>query len=705
MARAVVLWCVALALAGAVWAETELPITEVVLYSSGVGYVQRSGTVAGDAAVQLSFKTEQINDLLKSMVLLDFDGGKVSSVTYGAKDPVSKTLKAFAVNLTDNPTYGQLLNRLRGVPVEVKGAQSATGKIVGVETKKRKVGDEVVETETLTLFTDAGLVKLALDDVQSLRILDDKLNRELQDALVVVAGGLDNARKPVVVSFSGTGTRRVVVAYLTESPIWKTSYRLVMDGKTAVLQGWAVVENTSDADWTNVHLSLVSGRPISFVQDLYTPLYLPRPLVQPRLFASLQPMTYDGRLESQLDNDSPVAVLADEVRNQLTANGEVRFSVAPGKPAPAPPPNASWSQYTLTSANAQALVANTPRVRTMPAPMHTAAQRSVASAATASDLGQAFEYRIKDPVTLPRQQSALLPIVVSPLDVQPVSIYNPAVHAKYPLYGLSLKNTTGTHLMGGPITVYHANVYAGDAAIEDLTPGDERLISYGIDLGVESECERDSDDSEMLAVKLVKGTLYLKHKFVRSVSYTFRVTDAKARTLIVEQPYEKGWTLKAPAKYDERTDNLYRFKVKAEGKAPVKFIVTEEKSDLEEYAVVDLDRDTILAFLSTGSMEIPAEMREALKRVAAKRAEISELERRRGQAQGEIQSISGEQERIRRNMGQLDHGSDLYKRYLRKLDNQETYIETLRKRIEALQAQVNAKYYELTTYVNGLELR
>ncbi len=714
MARGVFVWLVALVVAGAVWAEgAELPITEVVLYSSGVGYVQRSGTVTGDATVQLSFKTEQINDLLKSMVLLDLDGGKVSSVTYGAKDPVSKTLKAFAVDLTDNPSYGQLLSRLRGVPVEVKGAQTVTGKIVGVEMKKRKVGADILEQEMLTLYTDAGLVKLPLDDVQSLRILDEKLNKELQDALGVVAAGLDNGRKPVVVSFTGAGERHVVVGYLAETPIWKTSYRLVLGDDTAALQGWAVVENTSDADWTGIHLSLVSGRPISFIQDLYTPLYLARPLVQPRLFASLQPIAYGAQLESFDDNGSATDkktadILVNGVRagdgTTLTGNTQT-FTATPPMAGPGRPMTGVVAGLAgfQTDGSVQELVAAQPRLSMMPEPMHAVAQRTVASAANATDLGQAFEYAIKAPVTLPRQQSALLPIVAGAVEAWPVSIYNPAVHTKYPLYGLTLKNTTGVHLMSGPITVYNKNVYAGDASIEDLSPNEERLISYGIDLGVESETKTEGSGKEIVAVKLVKGVLYLNHKFVRTTSYTFRVTDAKARTLVIEQPLETGWKLTTPAKADERTDTLYRFRVKLDGKAPVKFAVAEEKTDYESFAVLGLARETIVAYLTNATISDP--MRAALRRVAEKKAELEELERRREQAQGEIQSMAGEQERIRRNMAQLDHTSELYKRYLRKLDDQESYIETLHKRIDTLQAQENARSSELNAYVDDLDLR
>jgi len=679
---------------------TDVPITQVVLFSSGMGYVQRSGTLTGNATVQLSFKTEQINDLLKSLVLLDLDGGKVGAVTYGAKDPVSKTLKAFAVNITDNPTLGQLLNRLRGVPVEVDAGQKLTGKIVGVEIKKKKVGEETLDSEILTLFTDAGLVKVTLEEISTLRLLDEKLNKELQDALGVMASGLDNQRKPVSIDFTGDGKHRVVVGYLTETPIWKTSYRLVLGDTASLLQGWAIVENTSEADWTNIHLSLVSGRPISFIQDLYTPLYLPRPLVVPDLYASLRPVHYGADMAGERNREDttssepelpkPPKVSADDV---VATDGSVDVRSVNGRMVYS---SANVAANILMDAGKQTSVKTAPVMPRAP-------QRPVASAATASDLGQAFEYAIKDPVTLPRQQSALLPIVAGAVDAWKVSIYNPTVHDKYPLYGLRVKNTTGVHLMGGPVTVYSGDTYAGDATIEDLQPGEQRLLSYAIDLGVESMREGANTQSEMVGVKIVKGVLYMKRKYQRTLTYTFKAKDGKERTLIVEHPVDEGWSLVAPAKPDERTDALYRFNVKLDGTAPVKLTVAEEQNTEEAFRLLDLDRDNIEIYLKQGKLS--NEMRDVLQHLSLKKIEMAELRRRWQQAQQEIQTIGTEQDRIRRNMGQIEHGSDLYKRYLKKLDVQETRIDQLRLRISTLQTQENTRRAELEEYLLALELR
>lgn len=695
MTRISLMFLALLALSAA-WA-TELPITHVVLFSSGVGYFERAGTVNDATTVELSFKPEQINDLLKSMVLLDMDGGRIGAVTYGAKDPVSKTLQAFAVNITDNPSRALLLNRLRGAPAEVKtGGVLITGKIIGVETKKSLLEQEVMEREILSVLTDEGIKSVRLEDVTAVRLLDPRLNKEFQEALTVVASGLDNQRKPVAITFTGKGERRVLVGYLAETPLWKTAYRLVANEKEAVLQGWAVVENTGDADWTNVRLSLVSGRPVSFIQDLYTPIYVPRPLVKPEVIASLAPVAYndDNTITDALDS---------------TARSREAASTAFSHATPTPPSPAGVRPQ-LTMANARQMATGVTFRDSLQQAGNYNNQKAIAeqvrtsviSAAQATDLGQAFEYAITEPVTLPRQQSALLPIVTGNVNATRVSIYNPQVHAKFPLYGMRVKNTTGLHLMGGPITVYNDGVYAGDATIEDLQPNAQRLISYAIDLGV--ECERDEKEShsEILAFKVAKGVLYVTEKYRQRVDYTAKSTDGKARTLVIEHAFREGWDLVEPKKADEHTDTLYRFDVPVNATGVAKLPVVEEYTVSEGMRIVNLEAQTIVGYLKNGKMS-PA-VRDVMQRVVSMQSVLQEYRRKRMQHQQAIDTITIEQRRIRQNMGALDHSSGLYKRYVAKLNDQESYIEQLRRQIDALRGKEEAQRKELEAYVANLKL-
>src|ERR1700722_16264305 len=287
--------------------SVQLPIGQVVLFSSGVGYFQREGQIDGDARVGLSFPVQDINDLIKSMVLRDLDGGHVSAVSYDSNAPVEKTLSSFAVNLSTNPTFGQALNRARGEKVEVVLQQAnaaqpgtMTGSIMGVEAQQQPAGkDGVVNIEQLNMWCADGMRSVKLSEVQRVRFLNPIMDNEVRKALETLTQSHDTQKKAVSLNFVGEGKRDVRVGYVIENPIWKTSYRLVL-GKAKedkpFWQGWAVVENATDEDWKDVRMALVSGRPISFQMDLYTPLYVPRQTVVPELFASLRPVTYNRDL-------------------------------------------------------------------------------------------------------------------------------------------------------------------------------------------------------------------------------------------------------------------------------------------------------------------------------------------------------------------------------------------------------------------------
>ena len=279
-----------------------LPITRVVLFNSGVGYFSRSGEVEGDARVDLTFPESDINDLLKSMVLEDFGKGRISAVSYDSREPIARTLSSFAINLNNNPTFAGIVSQMRGERIEVAVSPTAsnqpgklTGTIVGIEHQKVPAGTQTIDAEVLNMWCAEGMRAVKLTDIQSLRFSNPVIESEFRRALEVLALSHDSQKKAVQLHFAGEGKRKVQVGYVVEAPIWKTSYRLVMDEKAKpYLQGWAMVENPTDEDWTGVRMALISGRPISFKMDLYNPLYVPRPTVEPELFASLRPPTYSG---------------------------------------------------------------------------------------------------------------------------------------------------------------------------------------------------------------------------------------------------------------------------------------------------------------------------------------------------------------------------------------------------------------------------
>ena len=675
--------------------KASIPLQRVVLFNSGVGFFEHNGSVEDDAKVEMRFNVRDINDLLKSMVVQDFDKGQVSAVNYGSKDPITKTLKTFGVDLTTNPTMGQLLNQMRGEKVAIEAPAKIAGMILGVETRKKKVGDnEFQEIEILNLVTDGGLRSVPLETVSSIKLANETLDAELNKALVLLASAHSTDKKAVSLNFVGKGKRRVRVGYIQETPVWKTTYRLVLGDKQPLLQGWAIVENTSEQDWSKVDLTLVSGRPISFTMDLYDPLYVPRPQVEMELYASLRPQTYGqdlGRREQ-------------EFAKLKEAQADAVAGLAMRKAAPAGEGKGEGRQNAMQE---RALAAAAPaakrgRDRADEALERGDLRQGMRSVATAGDVGESFQYAIDTPVNLPRQQSAMLPIVSEEVKGDKVSIYNPNVHAKHPLRGLRFTNSTKLHLMQGPITVFDDDVYAGDAKIEDIPPQSQRLISFAMDLDTEVAPLSKSKPEEWLSVKIVKGTLHASKKYVRSTEYTVKNSGRKAKTVLIESALDANWKLIQPKEPAEKTRDLYRFAVEAKPGDPAKLTVEEERTETQYVALTNMDDNSVRFYMS---MPVVGEkVKLALAEVIKRKLEAQQVAAKRQQAEQRIREIEQDQTRISRNMAQLDRQSDVYKSYVKKFSDQEGEIEKLRGQIAELQSQEQSLRKALDEYLLGLDL-
>jgi hypothetical protein len=673
-------------------APEKLPIQRVVLFNSGVGFFEHHGTVDGDATIDFSFRVDDINDLLKSMVVQDLGGGQISTVTYGSRDPVTKTLESFAINLTNNPSLGQLLGQIRGENIEIDAPTRLQGTIVGVETQKKSVGEnQTVEIEYLTVLTSGGLRRIALDSIGRIKLANPALDAELRRALEVLAMGHATDKKTVSLKFVGDGERKVRVGYIEQTPIWKTSYRLVLeDEDKAFLQGWAIVQNTTETDWQDVNLSLVSGRPISFVMDLYSPLYVPRPEVVPELYASLRPQVYEQALERRRSED--------EV--------EMQFGAAPAESAPAAEPAGRAKSPSARDARTAASGLQRGEAlgrrldRAFMSDAHALAE-SVQAAAQGADVGELFQYDIENAVTLARQQSAMLPIVNQSIEGRKVSIYNAAVHAKHPLDGFELKNTSDLHLMQGPVTVFDGGVYAGDARIPQLPPGSEQLLSYALDLDIEVAPTGDARPQHLVSARIDNGVLFATYKQSRNQSYTVKNSGDEAKTVLVEHPMQQQWKLLSPEP-TEKTRDVYRFAVTAKPGEPAALEIDEEQLVRQTVAITKLSGAGMRIYLSAET--ISNEVKQALREVVKQQSEIAELARRKQQLEQEIATISQEQERIRGNIEAIDRNTDLYNRYIKKFADQEDQVERNREEIRTIEQQINAAQQSLEEYLSNLSV-
>jgi hypothetical protein len=666
-----------------------LPISQVVLFNSGVGYFQRNGQVEGDARVDLQFQTGDINDLIKSLVIED-SKGKVLPLRYDSQEPIEKTLRSFAINLSTNPSFGQILNQARGEKVELTLVANnsglpgtITGTIIGMESAHRlptPSSAATVDMEIVNLNCAEGIRNVPINQIQRLRFMNPIIENELRRALEVVASGHDSLKKYVRLGFRGEGKRDVKVGYVTENPIWKTSYRIVLDkdGKTKLL-GWANIENTSDEDWHDVKLTLVSGRPISFQMDLYPPLFIPRPTVEPELFASLRPPTYSGPLTNlpnigqfgiqgfagggglNMQGGGGFNAQGGFGMNQMLNGGNALFNgqgIAgfgggvqgqigqSGMGNSINPMNLGLNRYQNFNVDN-----NTTNVKQtfqdwqnrrnagkgeqqqlegaqqgQPGnPRGQAAQQQakqigsiltgvdpelIESALTAEELGNPARFLIEEKVSLPRQQSAMLPILEQVIDATRVSIYNPRVQAKHPLLGLKIKNNSKQSLMQGPIAIYDDSQYAGDARILDLQPGEERFVSYAIDIGTEVVPFDKVIPAPEMTAKMENGRLNVQYKLRTTRTYLIKNRSPENRKVVIEQATRDGWKFTearkvvqiAPGKKGddgmekdatwkagdvekptERTRDLYRFTVDVKPGDTVKYEVSEELPRIDPF--------------------------------------------------------------------------------------------------------------------------
>ncbi|MCC6284809.1 MAG: hypothetical protein IT439_05830 [Phycisphaerales bacterium] len=667
-------------------ADDVVPLTSITLYRSGVGYFQRTGMVSGDASIQLRFKTDQINDILKSMVLLDLGGGQIDAVSYSSKEPLEKRLAAFAVNIADGPDMPKLLSRLRGAPLAVVTPDGTiSGTILSVEQQTVAEGQSSFGTHFVNLVTATGIRSVKVRDISSFDILDKQLAEELSRALAALAEHRTDLVKAVDLSFRGQGGRQVMVAYTHEMPVWKTSYRLILpekdDGQPAI-QGWAIVENTTDEDWNGVKLSLVAGQPIGFTMDLYQPLFVPRPEVPVPVMRGVGPVVYDGaeRLLG-LQDAAPAPASAPMAKAMRDAE---RRGAAPGR---------AGGQGIAEQAASEG--AYEPSGDDM---MNYAAR----SQARAGEIGEVFQYTLSNPVTIERQQSAMLPILTSNLEGRRVSIYNEGVLEKNPMRGVELTNSSDLQLLPGPISVFDGPAFAGDAQIGHVSVGEKRLLSYAVDLEVDVSSE-EAWAYDVTAVRIVQGTVVQTVKNTQTKTYRISNKDKKRpRTVIVEHPRLDGWTLVNPKEPKEKTDSLYRFQVDVVADKAAELSVQQEQVSTQRAFVLDTDMNTLMGFQAKGKLSKAAI--EAVNRAFELQRQVRQTEQRIAELEAEVRDITADQGRIRSNMGSVDRNSDLYRRYVTKLGEQETRLEQIARDTDAAQIELQARRDALNAYVSALSV-
>lgn len=671
---------------------SSLPIRRVILYSNGVAYIERRGMISGNAEISLSFKQSQVDDVLKSMVVLDLGQGKIGAVSYNSSAPASaRTAEIpFSVDAESGSEgtggLAEVLSQMQGAKVAVTSAKaSAVGSILTVE-KRSIAGEKDKPSSTgyfLVIASDAGEISgFDLSEVKSIKILDDGTKRDISEFANAMASTRRRDAKTIVVTSNGTGQREMVVSYTIAAPIWKTTYRVVLDkeGKP-FFQGWAIVDNVSDEDWQSVQLSLVSGSPVSFIQNLQKPLYRYRPVIPIPDDLNLDPQVYDA--ENEVGSGSG------------TGNG---YGSGSGSG------NGDGNGYGAVSVNSS--MVSVDGVETSISDSLINQQSGVQTAATGSELGDLFEYRISEPVTVSRNRSALIPIVQTMMDGERVSIYNESFRQDRPMGGMMLTNTTPLTFEGGSLTVLDRDAYAGEALMERLKPKEHRLISFALDLGTKVSTESKADVRPAQLIKVVKGVFQAHYFKTEEKIYKIANQTDREKVVYIEHPVRQNWGLSDETVAPETvTDRFYRFRIVLKPFEKVELPVTERLGLMDSYALSNLSTDQVELFVSR--RYINAATRDKLLKLITLRQQIYDENVKLQTLRAELSNIEDDQKRLRSNIESLaktPEAKSLIARYVAKAGEQETRIEAIEKERKAVAEAKDRLEDQLASEIAAFEI-
>jgi hypothetical protein len=661
--------------------QDALPVRRVILYKHGVGYFERIGQVEGDAEVDMNFKAEDMSDLLKSLTVLDLGGGDVQTIAYDSTKTVEQQLGEYTFDLRNAKSLPEILMQMKGSEVTLSVADRPyAGRVLAVEKRTRVTKDGQEESYRLSLLLNQGVVKAwGLREINDLQFTDPRLQSELAKYLATLFSQHRRDEKTVTIRTTGEGARDLFAGYVQEQPVWKVSYRVVADeAGEALLQAWAIVDNVSGADWENVDLSLVSGLPVSFRQNLYDPHFVERPLIQLQRETAGAPVRYGGGRRLREKGSS-----ADEKREMARMEAFDRSGAVPAGEA-----GAMADRLMAASAPRPDMMANMARQ----------AARTVAQEA-----GALFVYKIDTPVTIRRDRSALLPIANSKIEANRVAIYNENNRRKNPMDGLRLTNTTGLTLEGGPMTVIEGDTYVGEALMDTLKPDEERYISFAVDLGTRVDPRYGSHSERITLVTIRDGVMIHHYKQRATKTYTIENIEDKVKTVVVEHPIRRGWNLIRPETPREKTDEVYRFEVEAPAKKTVKLEVVEEHPGTRTFQLRSLSDDQIALFLR--QKYIDEATRAVLKKIVDLQAQIRDLQRENAELRTERDRIFKDQQRLRENLKSLGEGDmerNLRSRYITQWDRQEDRLQALRKSLEANHAKLRKLENELRKLIGNI---
>ena len=656
----------------------ELALKRVVLSTGGVGYFEYEAAVEGNATLALDVPLDQVDDVLKSLVVYDA-GGSAGEITLPGREPLVQSFVDLPFDRAALGSAVSLLNALQGAEIRVTAPKAISGRLVHVDEETVRGAGGAAETRSrVSVMTDAGLQQFLLQDIDAIAFADPQLQRQVDTALSRIAAYRAGGRRQLTLTTHGAGPRNVRVGYVVGMPLWKASYRLSLptdpSAQTARLQGWAVLENFSGRAWQDVELTLLSGNPVTFRQALYESYYVARPIVPVESGSHVLPPADTGAVGT-VTAQNAAEIKSGPARDQAFRKERALGGVATAMPmpgaAPAAPP---------------------------PAPMETAA-----AAEEATQIAFTAPYK----VSVAAGQSLVLPLLDRELPARRIDLYQQSVDRVHPLAAIELVNKSETGLPPGVLTLYQQNaekgaLYLGDARLAGLPAGDKRLLSYAVDGKV--TVDRDSGERRpVVKARIADGTMHVSRVIRWTTSYRVKAAAAPPPNLILEQPRRGGATLTSPdPKTVEMTAEAYRVPLVLPAKGEGGVSIVEEQPIEETIRLLDIDDNRLGVLVSSG--ELDPKVRQALSEIAARRqavghqrAELARLKEQRAQ-------LVEDQNRLRNHLGVLGNDAALKKRLLDKFSETETGIETVTAASAKAADTLAAAERDLASYIGRLSI-
>lgn len=659
--------------AAAVWlvpgfaAAADLELKRVMLSTGGVGYFEYEAKVSGDDELTLTVRLDQVDDVMKSLVVFD-DKGAVGEVSLPGRQPLGDAFRELPFGPEAMSSPVALLDALRGAEVTVTGSRTLTGRILSVTAEDLILpnnGGTVTRTR-VSLMTAGGVSQFILEEADSLSFTDPTLQAAVDKALSALAAQGARDSRVLTLRAPGEGERTVTVAYVVETPLWKTSYRLTLPnqqggGGSAELQGWAILENMSGEDWRNVELTLVSGNPVTFRQALYDSYYVDRAAV---------PVEVVGRILPPVD----------EQQQLRKAGGSAAY-------------DQGGDHY------AESVAA--------PAPMPQAASAAEIAAAEATESATQVVFRMPGPVTVPQGHSLLVPFIDRAVPAVRVAYYLPEVQPTHPLAAVLLSNDGENGLPPGVVTLYErdaagAVTYVGDARLGTLPAGERRLLSFAVDQKVSIRQDKGSTQT-LTEVKISGGVMTLNSREIHRITYEIQGAAREDRAVLLEQARWNGWTLVEPAEQQlDVTPQSYRALVFVDAGGKQSFAFALERPVRQRFELINLDDRTLLYYLE--AQNLPDAAKQALQQLVTLREELARQQREFGDIEAQLDHILQDQERIRRNLASVPSESDLQRRYLEELNKQEDELARLRAASDQKRQDIAAAEQAIADYIKTIEI-